>query len=165
MSVDRALKEMIADEVERAIRPLAAAIDDLRSGGNVAAQVAALLTGGRRGPGRPPKLAALAARVRPGRKPGRKAGPKKGCAIKGCKNPMRSKGYCSAHYQKYRMLERTKRLPADWKEYAAVGTVKDIKLPRGRAGARALAELRAYGEPARLGARGSRRARARPPAP
>ena len=145
MSVDRALKEMIADEVERAIAPLTRAIEQLQTGGNVAAQVAALLTGGRRGPGRPPKLGriALAARGRPGRKPGRKPGPKKGCAVKGCKNAMRSKGYCSAHYQKYRMLERTKRLPADWKEYAAVGTVKDIKLPRGRAGARALAELRA----------------------
>lgn len=142
MSVDKALKEMIADEVERAIAPLARAIEELRSGGNVAAQVAALLTGRRRGPGRPPKLARLG---RPGRKPGRAAGPKKGCAIKGCKNAMRSKGYCSAHYQKYRMLERTKRLPADWKEYAAVGTVKDLKLPRGRAGARALAELRAKG--------------------
>ena len=141
MSFDRILKELIAEEVERAIAPLAAAIDDLRSGGNVAAQVAALLTGGkRRGPGRPPKALKLAGR--PGRKPGRAAGPKKGCAIKGCKNAMRSKGYCSAHYQKYRMLERTKRLPADWKEYAAVGTVKDLKLPRGRAGAKALAELR-----------------------
>lgn len=140
MSVDRAIKELIADEVQRAVAPLVAAIDDLRSGGNVAAQVAALLTG-RRGPGRPPKGLKLAAR--PGRKPGRGAGPKKGCAIKGCKNPMRSKGYCSAHYQKYRMLERTKRLPADWKEYAAEGTVKDLKLPRGRAGAKALAELRA----------------------
>jgi hypothetical protein len=141
MSVDRALKEMIADEVERAIAPLAEAIEELRTGGGVAAQVAALLTGKRRGPGRPPKAARLGGR--PGRKPGRAAGPGKGCAIKGCKNAMRSKGYCSAHYQKYRMLERTKRLPSDWKEYATQGTVKDIKLPRGRAGARALAELRA----------------------
>jgi hypothetical protein len=143
VSVDRAIKELIAEEVDRAIAPLVAAIDDLRSGGNVAAQVAALLTGKRRGPGRPPKAARLGAK--PGRKPGRAAGPKKGCAIKGCKSAMRSKGYCSAHYQKYRMLERTKRLPADWKEYAAEGTVKDLKLPRGRAGARALAEHKAKG--------------------
>jgi hypothetical protein len=141
MSVDRALKEMIADEVERAIAPLAEAIDELRTGGGVAHQLAALLNGGRRGPGRPARALKLLGRV--GRKAARAAGPKKGCAIKGCKNAMRSKGYCSAHYQKYRMLERTHRLPADWKEYAAVGTVKDVKLARGRAGARALAELRA----------------------
>jgi hypothetical protein len=140
MSVDRALKEMIADEVERAIAPLADAIEELRAGGGVAQQLASLL-GVKRGPGRPPKALRLIGRV--GRKPGRAKGPKKGCAVKGCKNAMRSKGYCSAHYQKYRMLERTNRLPSDWKEYAAVGTVKDIKLPRGRAGARALAELRA----------------------
>lgn len=140
MSVDRALKEMIREEVERLINPLVEAIEDLRSGGNVASQIAALLGKAKRGPGRPAKGLRAG---RPGRKPGRVAGPKKGCAIKGCKKAMRSKGYCSAHYQKYRMLERTDRLPADWKEYAAQGTVTDLELPRGRAGARALAELRA----------------------
>ena len=144
MSVDRALKEMISEEVERAIAPLAQAIDELRAGGGVAQQLAALLSGGRRGPGRPPKALKLLGRAgRVGRKPGRAKGPKKGCAVKGCRNAMRSKGYCSAHYQKFRMLERTHRLPSDWKEYASAGSVKDIKLPRGRAGARALAELRA----------------------
>jgi len=141
MSVDKALKTMIRDEVEHLIRPLADAIEELRSGGNVASQLAALLTGRKRGPGRPPKLGRKAGK--PGRKPGRAAGPKKACAIKGCRNAMRSKGYCSAHYQKYRMLDRTDRLPGDWKEYAAPGTVTDVKLPRGRAGAKALAEARA----------------------
>ena len=43
------------------------------------------------------------------------------------------------------MLERTHRLPSDWKEYASEGSVKDLKLPRGRAGAKALAALKAKG--------------------
>jgi hypothetical protein len=64
------------------------------------------------------------------------------CAIKGCGKKMRSKGYCAAHYQKFRMLEKTNRLPADWVADAAPNSVKNIKLPRGRAGAKALAEAR-----------------------
>ena len=55
---------------------------------------------------------------------------------------MRSKGYCAAHYQKFRMLSRTHRLPADWTEHASPGSVRDVVLPRGRAGAKALAEAR-----------------------
>ena len=64
------------------------------------------------------------------------------CAVIACKRPVRSKGYCAAHYQKMRMLARTKRLPADWKDNAEPHTVKDMVLPRGRAGAKALAESR-----------------------
>ena len=64
------------------------------------------------------------------------------CAIIGCRRPSRSKGYCAAHYQKQRMLTKTHRLPADWVDGAAPQSVKDIVLPRGRAGARALADAR-----------------------
>ena len=62
--------------------------------------------------------------------------------MKGCGKKMRSKGYCAAHYQKFRMLERTNRLPSDWVADAAPNWVKNVKLPRGRAGAKALAEAR-----------------------
>jgi hypothetical protein len=62
--------------------------------------------------------------------------------VKGCGRKQRSKGYCAAHYQKFRMLERTGRLPSDWVPNAEPNSVKNIKLPRGRAGAKALAELK-----------------------
>jgi len=67
------------------------------------------------------------------------------CAVIGCKKPQRSRGFCAADYQKYRMLKRTNRLPADWKAvgenaHGSVGlAVKNVVLPRGRAGAQALA--------------------------
>lgn len=77
-----------------------------------------------------------------GRKP-LLSGGQPGCAIIGCKNPHRTKGYCAAHYQKLRMLVKTNRRPADWTDYAKAGTVKDLKMPRGRAASKALAELRA----------------------
>lgn len=62
------------------------------------------------------------------------------CAIIGCNRPNRTKGYCAAHYQKLRMLTQTDRRPAAWKDHAAAWSVEDIKLPRGRAGSKALAE-------------------------
>jgi hypothetical protein len=54
----------------------------------------------------------------------------------GCKRPSRSKGYCSAHYQKLRLLIRTNRRPADWVDDAKAQSARDMKLPRGRAAAR-----------------------------
>jgi hypothetical protein len=63
------------------------------------------------------------------------AAPSGACAIAGCKRPSRSKGYCSAHYQKLRLLIRTNRRPADWVDNAAPQSAKDVKLPRGRAAA------------------------------
>lgn len=65
-----------------------------------------------------------------------------GCALVGCKRSNRTKGYCAAHYQKLRLLEKTRRRPFTWVDYAEPGTVKDIALPRGRAGSKALAEAR-----------------------
>jgi len=58
------------------------------------------------------------------------------CAIVGCKRPSRSKGYCSAHYQKRRNLVATDRLPASWVEFATPQSVPDVALPRGRAASR-----------------------------
>jgi hypothetical protein len=56
------------------------------------------------------------------------------CALIGCKKPARSKGYCANHYQKYRSLMSTGRLPSDWKEYAPANTVPDVVLPRRKRG-------------------------------
>lgn len=139
MSVDKLMRDMVRDEVARAMAPVTAAIHDLQAQGAIIARLASALgTPLKRGPGRPPKVAL----VPPGRKgkPGRKAGESRLCALQGCKRPARSKGYCAAHYQKYRMLAKTDRLPSDWVENAAPGSVKNLVLPRGRAGAKALAE-------------------------
>ncbi len=38
------------------------------------------------------------------------------------------------------MLKKTERLPRDWVADAAPGTVTNVALPRGRSGAKALAE-------------------------
>lgn len=145
MSVDKMLRDMVADEVARAIGPLNAAVAQLQANGQVIARLAAALGQPlKRGPGRPPKALTLGAPTtgkRRGRPPGRKASGR-ACAVKGCGKQMRSKGYCAAHYQKFRMLERTNRLPADWVADAAPNSVKNIKLPRGRAGAKALAAAR-----------------------
>jgi hypothetical protein len=82
---------------------------------------------------------AAAPKARGGR---RAAGGDAGCAVIGCKRPARAKGYCAAHYQKYRNLKATGRLPSDWSDDASPQSVNDIKLPRGRAGAKALAEAK-----------------------
>jgi histone H1/5 len=59
------------------------------------------------------------------------------CAVKNCARPARSKGYCSAHYQKLRLLIKTGRRPTDWVDDAKPRSVNDMKLPRGRAAAQA----------------------------
>jgi hypothetical protein len=63
------------------------------------------------------------------------AGGAQACAVIGCKRPSRSKGYCSAHYQKLRLLIRTGRRPKDWVDDARPQSARDMKLPRGRAAA------------------------------
>ncbi|WP_410520574.1 cell wall protein [Corallococcus exiguus] len=65
------------------------------------------------------------------------------CAIKGCGKPSRTKGYCAAHYQKLRNLEKTNRRPAAWADNANPNSVEDVQLPRGRAASKALAEASA----------------------
>jgi hypothetical protein len=145
MSVDKAIRDMIRGEVESAVAPLARAIAQMQNQGGVLGQLQALLGGQRRGPGRPPnpfksiKIKAAGRRRGGARTNGQND---RGCALIGCKRPARSKGYCAAHYQKLRALQRTGRLPADWKDFAAPNSVKDLVLPRGRAGAKALAEAR-----------------------
>jgi hypothetical protein len=85
--------------------------------------------------GRPPAKAAVeapSARVSEG---GRR------CAVIGCKRPSRSKGYCSAHYQKLRLLVKSGRRPASWVDDAPAQSVEEVVLPRGRAASKAREEL------------------------
>lgn len=62
------------------------------------------------------------------------------CAVIGCKRPSRSKGYCSAHYQKLRLLVKSGRRPDSWVDDAKPQSVEEVVLPRGRAASKALAE-------------------------
>lgn len=145
MSVDKVLREMVADEVARALGPVHAALAELQGNGAIVARLAAALGQPiKRGPGRPPKNAFAPVTLKPtGAKRGRKpSGETRDCAVIGCGRPARSKGYCAAHYQKFRMLDRTGRLPSDWVADASPSSVKNLALPRGRAGAKALAEAR-----------------------
>ena len=168
MSVDKAFREMVRNEIESQLKPLRDLVSRLEAGTadldrlrTVAEQLAPLAgavgplfgvsgasRGGaapaRRGPGRPARAASAPAAVssggkKRGRKPSSEGGARE-CAINGCGKPSRTKGYCAAHYQKLRMLEKTNRRPGEWKDYAEPNSVEDIKLPRGRAAAKALAE-------------------------
>ena len=149
MSVDRAFRNMIRNEIAELIRPLQSAVARLQEGSSelralkdLANRLAPLTTllGGRpalrRGPGRPRGSGRGETRGGRGRR-GRVSGQNdRVCALIGCRKKARSKGYCAAHYQKLRMLTRTHRRPSDWAEYAAPNSVKDIVLPRGRAAAK-----------------------------
>ncbi|NTX10665.1 cell wall protein [Myxococcus sp. CA056] len=165
MSVDKAFRDMIRNEIEVQLKPLRDVVSRLESGTadldalrNVAerlaplaevvgplfgAQVAAAKPG-RKAVGRPPAAARGAAASvsaggkRRGRKPAAADGSRE-CAIVDCGKPSRTKGYCAAHYQKLRMLEKTNRRPSAWVDYAPANSVEDIKLPRGRAASKALA--------------------------
>ncbi|QRK11500.1 cell wall protein [Archangium violaceum] len=179
MSVDKAFREMVRNEIEAQLKPLRDLVSRLEAGTsdldrlrNVAEQLAPLAsavgplfgvagggggggggraaTTGRRGPGRPARSAAAAPApaATGGKKRGRKPAAEGGardCAIIGCGKPSRTKGYCAAHYQKLRMLEKTNRRPSNWVDYADPNSVEDIKLPRGRAAAKALAEAKNAG--------------------
>jgi len=99
------------------------------------ASVAKVVVSARRGPGRPKGQSAKVASVK---EAPAKAASSQACAVIGCDNEVRSKGYCAAHYQKYNNLKKTGRA-ADfgWTEDAPPQSVTNPTLPRGRAGAKA----------------------------
>ena len=78
--------------------------------------------------------------ARRGRPPAARTGDERRCAVMGCKRPARSKGYCSAHYQKLRLLVKSNRRPEKWVDDAPPQSVPEVVLPRGRAASKALAE-------------------------
>ncbi|NRD52406.1 vegetative protein [Corallococcus exiguus] len=100
-----------------------------------AAKAAPVKAPAAKSPGRPPKAAAAAE-------------DNQACAVIGCKRQSRSKGYCSAHYQKLRLLIRTGRRPDAWVDGAKPQSVPDLTLPRGRAGSQALKEAAKPAAPA-----------------
>ena len=159
MSVDRAFRQMIRQEIDVQLRPLRNAMAKLEVGSsdlsalrdmyNRLAPLSSVLGGaagkalGRRGPGRPKGSGRGAVSGRRTKRTRAEAGANdRLCALSDCRNKARSKGYCAAHYQKFRNLSKTDRLPSDWKEYAPPGTVTDVVLPRGRAAAKALKAAR-----------------------
>lgn len=139
MSFEKMFRDAIRDEVARAVGPIAAALSQLQHQSQIVSKLAGALGAPTRRVGRPPKALKLGGRARDVSDGAR------ACALEDCGRPARSKGYCAAHYQKFRMLEKTGRLPSDWKEYAAEASVKNVTLPRGRAGAKALAEAKKKG--------------------
>ena len=143
MSIEKAFRDAVREEVEAQLRPLRSTLQQLSGLTSIAGQLSALGAAfgapARRGVGRPRKLPTLG-RARRTRAPD--GASDRPCALDGCKRKARSKGYCSAHYQKFRNLAKTHRLPSDWVEYAPANSVKDVVLPRGRAAAKALKGLR-----------------------
>ncbi len=145
MAIDRLLREMISAEVRAQLAPVHRAIAELQAQTEVMARLAAALGQPlKRGPGRPKQSVLpprLAAKKRLEVLP-RVDNADRLCAVIECRRPARSKGYCAAHYQKYRMLALTDRLPLGWVDDAAPHSVENVVLPRGRAGAKALAEAK-----------------------
>lgn len=58
------------------------------------------------------------------------------CAVIGCQNPVRSLGYCAAHYQKRRLMIASNRLHPLWVENAEPHTLPDVIPPRRARGER-----------------------------
>jgi len=139
MSIEKAIRNMIRAELDKRLEPLERATRALEAQAGVVNKLSGLFGGPglnlKRGlVGRPRKQKAAKGAEKASSDAGRN------CAIITCKRAARSKGYCAAHYQKFRMLSRTGRLPSTWVEHASPCSVEDVMLPRGRAGARALAE-------------------------
>ncbi len=120
-SFEAAIRDMIRDEVARAVAPIQNVVDRLAPLARAFGAAPRSTTTRRNGVGGTRRV--RGSQNRP-------------CALIDCGRPARSKGYCAAHYQKYRNLARTNRLPPDWKENAEPGTVQDVVLPRGRAAAK-----------------------------
>jgi hypothetical protein len=160
MSYEKVLQEMIQRELETHLRPLQKSLTQLEQRfeslqvlREVTRGLAPLL--GQKGrevalrhvqaPAAPAAPQRAPAAVAAPKAPAVVAAPKasaassdeRGCAVMGCKRPARSKGYCSAHYQKLRLLIRTNRRPADWVDDAKPQSAREMKLPRGRAAAAA----------------------------
>jgi hypothetical protein len=110
-----------------------AAIAELRNNSALVGRLAlALGQPIKRGPGRPSQKTSQAGARRPKRGGQKSSSTKRECAVIGCGKRTLSRGYCAAHYQKFRMLDRTGRRPSDWVPDAAPASVQNIVLPRGR---------------------------------
>lgn len=160
MSVEREFRALVRNEIEAQLKPLQKTIEQLQESLALSRQLesslapvvrgfAQALQGTeivpvKRGPGRPRKngLVAAVPAAKTGRKPGRRKSTDgaRACGIRGCTRPARAKGYCAAHYQKLRMLTTRGDRPNAWVDFPEPQSVEDIKLPRGRAAAKALSK-------------------------
>jgi histone H1/5 len=165
MSIEKPLREMVKLELRVQMRPMNEALavvedrlefladlrnivtrlEPLAARLNVKLPVVPRAAPVRKGPGRPKKVERpqKAAPVAPTPAPVEAEEPKaargeekRACAIIGCPRANRSKGYCSAHYQKLRLLVKTNRRPASWVDDAGPHSVPDVVLPRGRTAGR-----------------------------
>ena len=163
MSVENEFRALVRTEVEAQLKPLQRAVEAIQEAVAtskhleaslvpVARYITQMLQGTeplpvKRGPGRPrknplaPAPAAKVAKAAPAVVKGRRGRPpstsSRACGIRGCKRDARAKGYCPAHYQKLRMLSARNQRPSAWIDFPNPGSVDDIKLPRGRAAAKA----------------------------
>lgn len=124
------MREMMTSEIARALEPVHAALAELQKHRALVERLAVAL-------GQPIKRTTGAGRSLPSKaraatKRGGRRSETRECAVIGCRRPTLSRGYCAAHYQKFRMLDRTGRRPADWVPDAAPASVQNIVLPRGR---------------------------------
>lgn len=127
MAIEDEVRRLVDEQMERLLKPYRAAMENLAS---AASDFASMATGAwkaaRKGKGL--RRAVAGRRAEAGTRP---------CAIIGCPRPSRSKGYCSAHYQKRRNMQKAGRLPKEWVDNAGAATVADVKVPRGRAASKA----------------------------
>lgn len=147
MSLEKALREMVRRELAQQLAPLRVAVGRMEKGLDAVESLREIterlepladrlgaMVGMRQVL---PETVRVAQRAKAPAAKAPEAGEGRACAVKGCERPSRSKGYCSAHYQKLRLLIKTGRRPADWVDGAEPQSVEDVKLPRGRAAAQA----------------------------
>ncbi len=173
MSIEKPLRELVQKELQGRLSPLLKAIARMNERLDTLDEVKNLLYGlepmadrlmereraARTGASQvaeeaeeapiPPPRAARGGAARGGAARGRPAASsgERACAVIGCRRPARSKGYCSAHYQKLRLLVKSGRRPASWVDDAAPRSVPEIVLPRGRAASKARKEAPAPSRP------------------
>ncbi|HEX8818998.1 MAG TPA: hypothetical protein VF794_03660 [Archangium sp.] len=164
MSIEKPLRELVQAELRTRLAPMHKAVarmgqnmDVLESLEDIILRLAPLATRMQssqfampgletpmvgRGRGRPVEVDESPVPARRGRPPAARGPEEAGrrCAIVGCPRPSRSKGYCSAHYQKLRLLVKSGRRPASWVDDAKPQSVQEVVLPRGRAASKAREE-------------------------
>src|SRR4051794_9927061 len=88
MDLTASIRAIVHDEIQRTLAPHLAALQQLQRlmGLKPSARVRLVGTAGGGGGGR--------------------RGETRACAVIDCPNDAKSKGYCAAHYQKYRMLQK-----------------------------------------------------------
>ena len=133
MAIEDEVRAIVDAEMERRLAPLREAMQQVAN----AASAFAGAVGGQDGGRRPPTVSRRGATMPTAGRGRRSIQGRRACAVIGCNRDARSKGYCSAHYQKRRNLLKKKHPAATaWKDNAPPNSVEDVKLPRGRAASR-----------------------------